>query len=329
MTLEEKSSLTTPTYQPFVEQTTQKYLDMLNNSGIPPMETMQPAEARELFRLAQLSAVDKLAPAEVSKKVIRVGDDEITLFVVKPMNSTGLLPAFMFFHGGGWVIGDFVTYERMVRDLVFESGVCAVFVEYDLAPEARYPKAFHQTYAATKWVAERGEEIGIDGKRLSVAGNSAGGNLATAVALRASLEGGPMLQHQALFWPGTDARKGTASHQQFAKGFALTGAMTRWFIDHYTTDERERNEIFVSPLGASLDQLKGLPPTLIQTAELDVLRDEGEAYARKLDEAGVPVISTRFNGMIHDFAGLNALSQVPASQASLRQAAHEIRRHLV
>lgn len=314
--------------QPVMERTTKLLLDEFNHSDIPAMETVSPDEARQMMTDAQSSVPFDLPSADVMEKTITVEGNEIRLVIVRPSQVKDVLPGFMFFHGGGWVIGDFATHERFVRELVSQSGAVAVFVDYERSPEARYPVALNQVYAATQWVAEHGEQIGVDGSRLSVVGNSAGGNLAAAVALRCRLENGPPIRQQVLFWPVTDARFDTASYAQFHEGYFLTRAMMYWFWDHYTTDESERGSIWASPLRASLDQLQGLPPTLVQTAEFDVLRDEGEAYARKLGEAGVDVVCVRVNGLTHDFGNSNALCQVPAIQSAVRMAAQEIRRHL-
>ena len=234
----------------------------------------------------------------------------------------------MFFHGGGWVLGDFPTHERLVRDLVTGSGAAAVFVNYTPSPEAHYPVAINQAYAATQWVAEHGKEINVDGKRLAVAGNSVGGYMAAVVALMAKDKGTPAIKFQLLLWPVTDANFETASYNQFAEGHFLTRNMMKWFWDNYTTDAKQRNEIYASPLRATTAQLKGLPPALVQTAGADVLRDEGEAYARKLDEAGVPVTAVRYNGMIHDYGLLNVVSQVPAVRSAMLQASEELKQHL-
>jgi acetyl esterase/lipase len=234
----------------------------------------------------------------------------------------------MFFHGGGWVLGDFPTHERLIRDLVVRSGAAAVYVDYTRSPEAQYPTAINQAYGATKWVAEHGEEIGVDGSRLAVAGNSVGGNMAAVVALMAKGKGEPKIRFQLLMWPVTDSDFNTGSYRQFAEGHFLTRNMMRWFWDSYTTSGKARAEIYASPLRASTAQLKGLPPALIQSAENDVLRDEGEAYGRKLDAAGVPVTSVRYNGMIHDFGLLNPLSEIPAVQDALDQAGYELQQHL-
>ena len=211
---------------------------------------------------------------------------------------------------------------------VADSGAVAVFVNYTPSPEARYPVAINQIYAATKWVAENGAQIGVDGKRLAIAGNSVGGNMATVVALMAKAHGTPALRAQVLFWPVTNASFENASYDEFAQGHFLTKPMMQWFWNAYTADPVQRQEIYASPLLATPDQLKGLPPTLVITAEKDVLRDEGEAYARKLDAAGVDVTATRYNGMIHDFGLLNALAGVPATRAALHQASEELKARL-
>ena len=215
-----------------------------------------------------------------------------------------------------------------MRDLVVGSGAAAVFVNYTPSPEARYPVAINEAYAATRWVAEHGAEIKVDGKRLAVAGNSVGGNMATVVAIMAKNKGAPAIRYQLLFWPVTDANFENTSYDEFAEGHFLTRNMMKWFWDNYTTDPKQRQEIYASPLLATTEQLQGLPPALVQTAEKDVLRDEGEAYARKLDAAGVDVTTTRYNGMIHDFGLLNALSQVPGTRSAILQASEELKKHL-
>ncbi len=269
-----------------------------------------------------------LPRTDISQKTIQVDGKPLNLTIVKPAGAKGTLPVFMFFHGGGWVLGDFPTHERLVRDLVAGSGAAAVFVNYTPSPEAHYPTAINQAYAATKWVAEHGKEIGVDGKRLAVTGNSVGGNMAAVVSLMAKDKGTPAIKFQLLLWPVTDANFDTASYNQYAEGHFLTKNMMKWFWDNYTTDAAQRNEIYASPLRATTAQLKGLPPALIQTAGADVLRDEGEAYGRKLDEAGVPVTSVRYNGMIHDFGLLNVVSQVPEVRSALLQASEELKQHL-
>lgn len=313
---------------PNVDREVQQFLQKLEAGGGKPIEQLSPKDARMVLAGAQSGAKPILPNADVSEKTIKTDGGDIKLTVVRPAGVAGTLSAFMFFHGGGWVLGDFPTHERFVRDLVVHSGAVAVFVNYTPSPEAKYGVAIDQAYAATKWVAEHGKELAIDGNRLAVAGNSVGGNMATVVALMAKAKGGPKLRAEILFWPVTDANFETASYKEFAEGHFLTRNMMKWFWDNYTTDLAQRKEIMASPLQASIEQLKGLPPTLIQTAENDVLRDEGEAYGRKLDAAGVPVTSVRYNGMIHDFGLLNAIARVPAVRSSVEQAGAELKKHL-
>ena len=311
-----------------VEHNTQAFLDVLNAGTGKPMEQMTPAEARAVLVGAQAGVKLTLPKADVSQKTIQVDGQPLNLTIVRPAGVKGELPVFMFFHGGGWVLGDFPTHERLVRDLVVGSGAAAVFVNYTPSPEAHYPVAINQAYAATQWVAEHGKEIHVDGKRLAVAGNSVGGNMAAVVALMAKDKGTPAIKFQVLLWPVTDANFETGSYNQFAEGHFLSKNMMKWFWDNYTTDANQRNEIYASPLRATTAQLKGLPPALVQTASADVLRDEGEAYAHKLDEAGVPVTSVRYNGMIHDYGLLNVVSQVPAVRSAMLQASQELKEHL-
>ncbi|MFB9241450.1 alpha/beta hydrolase [Massilia antarctica] len=311
---------------PGVERNTAQFLKAID--GGKPLNQMTPEQARAVLVGAQAGSKVALAPADVSEKTVILDGKPLRLTIVRPAGTKGKIAAFMFFHGGGWVLGDYPTHERLVRDLVAGSGAAAVFVNYTPSPEAGYGVAVKQAYAATRWVAEHGDVIGIDGKRLAVAGNSVGGNMAAVVSLMAKDQGAPKLRAQVLMWPVTDANFDTPSYKQFADGHFLTRDLMVWFWDHYTTDAGARKEIYASPLQASLSQLQGLPPTLIQTAEFDVLRDEGEAYARKLDAAGVEVKSVRYNGMIHDFGLLNALSTLPTTRSALDQAAQELKLRL-
>lgn len=302
------------------------FLKALNSGSGKPIEQLSVKDARAVLTGAQKGA--ELPPAQISQKIITVQGKPLTLTIVKPEHASSTLPVFMFFHGGGWVLGDFPTHERLVRDMVNASGAAAVFVNYQPSPEAHFPVAITQAYEATKWVAEHGAEIGVDGKRLALVGNSVGGNMVAAVALQAKQFKTPAIRYDVMLWPVTDARFDTASYDQFADGHFLTKTMMKWFWDNYTVSEKDRNNILASPLRATTEQLKGLPPTLIQTAELDVLRDEGEAFGRKLDAAGVPVTVTRYNGMIHDYGLLNALSQEPTVRTAINQAGEELRSHL-
>lgn len=317
-----------PALNPKVEHRVRELLKILNSSGGRPMETLSPTEARQVLVDAQASVKLDLPPCNIENRKITQDGIDINLTIVRPKGVTEKRPAFMFFHGGGWILGDFPTHERLVRDLVADSGFPAVFVNYTPSPEAHYPTAINEAYAATKWVAAHGDEINVDGKRLGIVGNSVGGNMTAAVALMAKDKGGPALKCQILFWPVTNADFETESYHEYSEGYFLSRAMMIWFWDAYTKNKDHRKEKYCSPLQASTEELSGLPPALIQTAGNDVLRDEGEAYARKLDSAGVDVTSVRYDGLIHDYGLLNAISEVPAVRAALHQATEELKKHL-
>jgi len=313
---------------PNVDRRIAEFLDGLNSSGGKPMEQLTPEEARAVLVSLQKSVTVPLAPADISEKTITIGGAPLTLTIVRPAGVKGILPVFMFFHGGGWVLGDFPTHERLVRDLVAASGAVAVFPNYTRSPEAKYPTAINQMYGATKWVAEHGAEIQVDGNRLAVVGNSVGGNAAGVISLMAKDKGGPAIRFTVMMWPVTDANFETRSYNDLAEGHFLSRNMMKWFWDNYAPDVRQRREIYASPLQATIAQLKGLPPTLIQVAENDVLRDEGEAYARKLDSAGVEVTHVRYDGLIHDWGLLNPISQLPGVRASLLQVGAALKKRL-
>lgn len=304
------------------------FLTQLNSGGGKPMEQMEPKEAREVLIGAQKSVEVDLSGIETTEKTILVDEHSLTLSIVRPIGHSKKLPVFMFFHGGGWILGDFPTHKRLVRDLVVGSGAVAVFVNYTPSPEAHYPVAINQAYAATKWVAEHADEINVDASRLAVAGNSVGGNMAAVVALMAKEKGTPHIAFQLLLWPVTDANFDTESYLTYPEGFFLSRNMMKWFWDAYTTDVGKRKELHASPLQAKPEQLAGLPPALIQVAEYDVLRDEGEAYGRKLNEAGVEVTLVRYDGLIHDYGLLNPLATIPAVKTALAQAAAALRHYL-
>src|SRR6266702_8899892 len=210
-----------------VERNIQKFLGALAAGGGKPMEQMTPAEARAVLVGAQSSVTLDLPKADVTERTIATDGQTVKLVIVRPTGVTGALPAFMFFHGGGWVLGDFPTHERLVRDLVVGSGAAAVFVNYTPSPEAHYPVAINEAYAATQWVAEHGAEIKVDGKRLAVAGNSVGGNMAAVVALMAKNKGTPAIRYQVLFWPVTNANFENTSYDEFAEGHFLTRNMMK------------------------------------------------------------------------------------------------------
>jgi len=305
-----------------------EFLKALNTGG-PGLETLPPVEARQVLVNAQASAQVDLSGVDVTEKTIEQDGYTVPLHIVRPIGTADtVLPVFIFIHGGGWVLGDFPTHQRMVRDLVVLSGFAAVFVNYTPSPDAQYPQAINEIYAATKWVAAHGAEINVDGQNLAVVGNSVGGNMTAVTTLLAKQNGGPHIKLQILLWPVTNAQFDTESYQLYGADRFLTAPLMKWMFDNYTTDPEQRKEITLSPLQANLEQLQGLPPALIQVAENDILRDEGEAYGRKLSEAGVPATTIRYNGMIHDFGLLNALANVPTVKSLFVHAAAELKKYL-
>lgn len=297
------------------------FLKALNAGGGKPMEEMSPAEARQVLIGAQQSVNVDYSGISESERTITQNGMQVTIHITRPQDAKNDAPVFIFIHGGGWVLGDYPTHRRLVRDLVLHSGAVAVFPDYTPSPEAQYPTAINEIYAALQWVSENGKEIGVDSSRLAVAGNSVGGNMAAVMALMAKDKKGPDIKLQLLLWPVTNADFETESYTLFAEERFLTKNMMKWFWDNYLPDTSKRSEIYASPLQATTERLKGLPPALVQTAENDVLRDEGEAYARRLNEAGVEVTLTRYAGQIHDYGLLNPLAHIPSVQVAMLQAA--------
>src|SRR6266568_3011598 len=283
----------------------------------PFLFNLGPEKGRIALDEAQAGLVSTL-PIDIEDLTIADGPSEqISLRILRPPHAQAPLPVIVYIHGSGWVFGSTQTHDRLMRELAVGSGAAVVFPEYRLCPEARYPTAIEECYSVVKWVSERGQEHGMDPQRLAVAGDSVGGNMTAAVTLLSRERGGPDIRLQLLFYPVTDASFDTASYHQFAEGYHLRRDAMMWFWDQYTTNPGERKEITASPLRASTQQLKGLPPALVITAEADVLRDEGEAYAHKLREAGVRVTAVRFQGTIHDFVMLNALATTAAARGAI------------
>ncbi|WP_414936217.1 alpha/beta hydrolase [Amycolatopsis sp. cmx-11-51] len=294
-----------PAAQAFVEAT----------ANPPFLFELPPAEGRKAVDEVQGGDVE-LPAADVETTHV----DGVEVRIVRPVGTTGPLPVIVYIHGAGWVFGNFHTHERLVRELAVGTGAAVVFPEYDRSPEARYPVAIEQNYAVAKWVAEHGTENGLDSTKIAIAGDSVGGNMTAALTLMAKQRGDVVFRQQVLFYPVTDANFDTESYRRFADGYFLALDGMKWFWDQYTTDPAQRAEITASPLRASLDELAGLPPALVITGEADVLRDEGEAYAAKLRQAGVPVTAVRYQGIVHDFVMLNTLRETHAAEAAINQA---------
>jgi len=284
-----------------------------------------PSEARAFLADLQSRPVGK-PNVRIEDTTFPVGPrGGIRVRIVRPPARTGPLPVVMYFHGGGWALCDMNTHDRLVREIATGAQVAVVFVEMGRSPEVRFPIAIEQAYAATRYVAEFGSAYDLDGSRLAVAGDCTGGNVAAAVTLIAKEQRAPRVSFQALFCPVTDAGCDSESYLTFRDGPWLTMQAMKWWWDAYLPDEATRGAITASPLRATIDQLRGLPPALIITAENDILRDEGEAYARKLWEACVRVTVTRYVGTIHDFVMLNALADTPAARGAILQATTQLK----
>jgi acetyl esterase len=304
-----------PAAQAFVEAT----------ANPPFLYEMPPTDGRKAVDEVQSSEIYK---PDVHEKWITVKGGPtgtVRARIVRPPNADGTLPVILYVHGAGWVFGDAHTHDRLVRDLCLGANAAVVFPEYERSPEVRYPTAIEQCYAVASWIMTEGAENMLDASHLAVAGDSVGGNMAIALTLLAKERGDVSFVRQVLFYPVTDAAFDTGSYEQFEEGYFLTRAGMKWFWDQYTTDEDERAQVTASPLRATTEQLAGLPSALVITAEADVLRDEGEAYAAKLRAAGVPTTAVRYGGIIHDFVMLNPLHDTQAANAAIRQAAGFLR----
>lgn len=309
-----------PQKKHIIEPNTQKFLDNINSLEGPPIYELSIEEAREVLSKVQDISVPKL-PADIEDITIPAGPrGSINIRLIRPKNNESKLPVIMYFHGGGWILGDNNIYDRLVREISNGVQAAVVFVDYNRSPESQYPIAIEEAYAATKYISENGNSLNINSSKLAVMGDSVGGNMATVVAILAKERGGPMIDYQVLFYPVTDANFETASYKEFANGYWLSTEAMKWFWNAYLPDENERKKYTVSPLMASIDQLKGLPSALVITNECDVLRDEGEAYAHKLIAAGVKTTVIRLLGTVHDCVMLNALADTPAVRAAIEVA---------
>lgn len=312
---------------PRIDPQIRAFLAELNKDNSPFWELPQPKPQDILTAIQNKTPVD-MSGVTTTERTITQDGQTVKLYIMKPTHVTGKPGVLFFVHGGVWIVGNFENHKRLLRDLVVSSGQVGVFVEYTSLPDAIYPTQLNQCYAALNWVSTHASEFGADGSRVAVAGNSVGGNMAAALTLMTKDRKGPKISYQVLFIPATDGSVDTASYHDFATGRFLARAFMKYGWDLYAPDAKTRDIPYVSPLRATNDELSGLPPALVITAENDPLRDEGEAYARKLKEAGVEVTAVRYNGMIHDFVLLNAIRHVPGVEAAIQQASTGIRSHL-
>jgi acetyl esterase len=316
--------------RPILEAKAQAFVDWLAAQGGKPLYELSYAEARKLLEDLQAAYKVPKLPADVSDVVLPVGPTgETSVTIYRPEGVQGLLPGVMYFHGGGWILGSKNTHDRLVRDLVNATGAVFVFVNYTPAPEAKYPVQIEQCYAATEYVAQHGADLGVQGARLAVAGDSVGGNMVAVVTQLAKERKGPVLRFQVMLYPVTDASFSQASYEEFADGPWLTARAMRWFWEAYAPNLQDRTKRTASPLRATVEQLGGLPPALVVVDENDILRDEGEEYARKLIEAGVDVTALRVLATHHDFLLLNALADTEATKTTLQVVSVKVREALL
>jgi len=300
------------------------FLAELNKDSSPFWELPQPKPQEILTGLQNKTSVDMSGVTTVEKTITQDGRS-VKLYIMTPEQTAASPGVLLFIHGGVWIVGNFQNHQRLLRDLVVGSGQMGVFVEYTPLPEAKFPTQLEESYAALKWVSAHATDFGADGTRIAIAGNSVGGNMAAALTLMAKDRKGPKIAYQVLLIPATDASVDTESYHEFGTGRFLARAFMKYGWDLYAPDQKTRNNPYVSPLRATNEEVQGLPPALVITAENDPLRDEGEAYAHKLMDAGVAVAATRYSGMIHDFVLLNAIRETPEVKAALSQASDGIR----
>ena len=312
---------------PYLDPQVRAFLIELNKDPSPFWTLPQPKPQDALTGLQNKTAADMSGVSTIERTITQNGQ-KVKLYIMTPNRVTPKPGVLLFLHGGVWIAGNFQNHQRLLRDLVVGSGQVGVFIEYTPIPQAKYPTQINEAYAALEWASSHGAELGADGSRIAVVGNSVGGDMTAALTLMAKDRKGPKIRYQVLLIPATDASVDFASYLTYGKDRFLGRAFMKYGWDHYAPEQTLRNNRYVSPLRASLEQLKGLPPALVITAENDPLRDEGEAYARKLKLAGVSVNAVRYNGTIHDFVLLNALRHVPSTEAAIEQISTEIRHHL-
>jgi acetyl esterase/lipase len=300
-----------------LEAASQEFVDA--TSTPPFIYELTPDEARKVLDDVQAEPIDKL-PVDERWITVPAEVGDVRVRIVRPPDADGTLPAILYMHGGGWVLGNAHTHDRLVRELAVGTGAAVVFVEYDRSPEAHYPVAIEQGYATAQWIVHEGTANKLDPDRMAVAGDSVGGGMTAALALIANERGDVRFLQQSMYYPVTDASMDTGSYEQFAEGYFLAAKGMAWFWDAYLPDVERRSEPYASPLRATDEQLAGLPPALVIVDEADVLRDEGEAYAARLRAAGVAVTTVRYDGITHDFMMLNPLSNTRATRAAVAQA---------
>lgn len=308
-----------PANQWHLEPAARSFIESLSVAGIRPIHALAPPEARAMLSELQAAPIGRPGVRVEIVTFPSAAAGRVRAYIVRPPTGGEWLPAIMYFHGGGWVLGDVRTHDRLIREICVGTGAAVVFVDMSRAPEARYPVAIEEAYEATSYVANHGSSLNLDGSRLIVAGDGTGGNIAAAVTLMAKQRRGPKIDLQLLIHPVTDSEFSTDSYTAFHDGPWLTRQTMKWFWDAYMPNVAGRSAVTASPLKAAVEDLWGLPEALVITAENDVLREEGEAYARKLSAAGTRVAATRYLGTIHDFLMLNALADSAPTRCAVEQ----------
>ncbi|MBK0083327.1 alpha/beta hydrolase [Lactococcus sp. S64] len=287
------------------------------NDAHPRIYELDPKEGRALLEKVQESPVQKL-DVDIEDELMYTGKyGKINVRFIRPVGNKSKLPAILYIHGAGWVFGSAKTHDKLVRELSVRTNSVVIVPEYSLSPEVQYPVAIEQNYSVLQQLADIAERKNLDLNHLTVSGDSVGGNMATVMTIMTKQRDGIPINQQLLYYPVTDSNFDTNSYNEFSEGYFLTKEGMQWFWDQYTTDQKERSEITASPLKADLKDLEGLPAAMILNGEADVLRDEGESYARKLRDAGVEVTQVRFQGMIHDFVMVNSIDQSNATRAAM------------
>ncbi|MEV4262111.1 alpha/beta hydrolase [Kribbella sp. NPDC049584] len=310
-----------------IERRVREFLTELNKNP-DPFWLLPGDQVRATLSGLQATVPVDLGGVDVTEQDIEIDGVRTKLYIQRPSGVDGPLPVVLFLHGGVWIAGDFDNHQRLTHDLVTATGYAVVFVEYTPIPDAVFPTQLEECYAALQWIAREGSSAGLDASRLAVAGNSVGGNLSAALTMYARDHDGPQIKVQLLLYPATDARFDTESYQEFADGRFLALDFMKFGWDVYAPDEATRRNPYAAPLQARPDQLRGLPPAVIHTSGNDVLRDEGQAYGHKLDEAGVDVVSVMYVGQIHDMALLNPIHDLPSVRAEFRHAAADLAHYL-
>lgn len=292
---------------PNLNTETEEFISAIESESSTPLYELSPEEARKF-----LLNIQKKTHKDITAEVQDIEIDtqtagKVQTRIIKPENTKDKLPAILYIHGGGWIMGNKETHDMLIKKLALCTNSAVIFPEYTPSPEAHFPTAINQIYGVLEEIYRNGKEYNLETNKIIIAGDSAGGNMATAIAIKTKKENGPDLIAQILLYPVTNADMDTKSYENFKDGPWLSKKAMEWFWNAYAPNKKDRESIYISPLKASQDDLKNLPPALVITDENDVLRDEGEAYARKLEQSGVKVISIRINGTHHDFMLLNAL----------------------